>query len=140
MAFAKSYVLSSQKEGQLHTLLNWSGIWSTEKQLFEIILRKKIFHTAGKNVIDICWQRYSGMIPQRRPSKKATASNCTLQLKLSVEQGVYIYDVLKILINTDKKDTRMYEVLRDAVDEGYYWSNDKEWFNTSVKDIYLKYK
>ena len=56
------------------------------------------------------------------------------------KQRTYIENIIVILQLNEKTKSRMYEVLVKVIVDGCYYKNDIRWFNTTVRDYYLRNK
>ncbi len=59
---------------------------------------------------------------------------------LTVGQHTYLKEVMFMLETNGKEKSRMYQILTETTSHGYYWNKEKNWFNNTVKDYYLKNK
>ena len=56
------------------------------------------------------------------------------------DQLKYIKDVMYVLEKKGKSKSRMYQIIRETIHFENYDDKESEWFNSSVKDYYLKNK
>jgi len=59
---------------------------------------------------------------------------------ISDQQLDYLQRVMFILESNGRTNSRMYEVVADAVAYGYYHVKNKNWFNETVREYYIKNK
>jgi len=63
-----------------------------------------------------------------------------MNILITDAQYEYLQKVLLILKSKGRDNSRMYEAIKDAIYYRYYYEKDSSWFNTSVRDYYLKNK